>query len=79
MKQVIHVHQAHVKHNAKHDDKKPVLTIKTYKENVKADEAKIVVNGEVIGKFIYSPDKPLSCGAKVWFESDSKNVQIVTD
>jgi len=23
-------------------------------------------------KLVYSPDKPLSCGAKVWIETDSE-------
>jgi hypothetical protein len=27
-------------------------------------------DGEVVASVIYSPDKPLSCGAKVWIETE---------
>lgn len=46
--------------------KKPVLTVKTYKSNIYANE--VTITGE--SKIIYSPDKPLSCGAKVWIETN---------
>lgn len=29
-------------------------------------------------KIVYSPDKPLSCGAKVWIETEY-NVEVVED
>ena len=49
-----------------------VLTVKTYKSNTYCNEVKILGNSKVI----YSPDKPLSCGAKVWIETNN-NVEIV--
>jgi len=27
-------------------------------------------DGEVVASVVYSPDKPLSCGAKVWIETE---------
>jgi hypothetical protein len=54
-------------------DPKPVLTVKDYKQNRKADEAIIYdKDGEVAAKVIYSPDKPLPCGARVWIETQNK-------
>lgn len=64
----IHVNQHHIKANAKDDGKRPVLTIKTSKENVTCNAVNI--NGP--SKLVYSKDKPLSCGAKVWIETTSQ-------
>lgn len=65
----IHVNQHHIKHNAKNPtDLKPVLTVKTSKSNTKTDRVRIDGPCEVV----YSPDKPLSCGAKVWIETTSE-------
>jgi hypothetical protein len=72
MKTIIHVNQHVVKANAKTGENNPVLTVKTYKENKYAHEVKIL--GE--SKVIYSPDKPLSCGAKVWIETEAE-VEVV--
>ena len=61
----IHVNMHHIRHNNKHEDKKPVITVKTSKSNTYGNEVEI--HGP--SKVIYSPDKPLSCGAKVWIET----------
>ena len=50
----IHVNMHHIRYNIKHEDKKPVIAVKTSKSN------------------IYSPDKPLSCGARLWIETTSE-------
>ena len=70
MKTKIHVNQHVVRSNKKHGKKEPVLTVKTYKSNTYAHEVEI--NGP--SKVIYSPDKPLSCGARVWIETESEVV-----
>ena len=67
MKTIIHVNQHVIKANKKTDDKQPVLTVKTYKDNTYANE--VVVHGP--SRIVYSPDKPLSCGAHVWLETES--------
>ena len=70
MKTIIHVNQQHIRKNirATDEDKIPVLTVKTYKSNVYANS--VVIHGP--SKVVYSPDKPLSCGARVWVETESK-------
>jgi hypothetical protein len=65
MKTIVHVNQHNVRHNAKTGDTLPVLTVKTYKSNTYAHE--VAIKGE--SKVVYSPDKPLSCGARVWLET----------
>ena len=67
MKTRIHVNQHNIRANSKGADR-PVLTVKTYKENVKCN--RVAVHGP--STVVYSPDKPLSCGAKVWIETESE-------
>jgi hypothetical protein len=70
MKTIIHVNQHVIRANKKNGVENPVLTCKTYKENIYAKEIEILdEGGSVIAKVIYSPDKPLSCGARVWIET----------
>jgi hypothetical protein len=64
MKTIIHVNQ----HKIRAREPQP-LTVKTYRENRPASEADIVVDGRVVARVIYRPDKPLSCGARVWIET----------
>lgn len=72
MKTIIHVNQHVIKANAKNGTVDPVLTVKTYKSNTYAHEAWIMdKDGEVAAKIIYSPNKPLSCGARVWIETEN--------
>lgn len=71
MKTIIHVNQHIIKKNRKEKTQEPVLTCKTYKENKYASEVEVYdKNGEVVGRFVYRPEKPLSCGAHVWFETE---------
>ncbi len=61
----IHVNQHVIRRNAKTGAREPVLTVKqgrrnTYCHAVEIDGPSVVV---------YSPDKPLSCGARVWIET----------
>lgn len=72
MKTLIHVNQHVVRSNAQSGARDPVLTVKTYKDNRYAHEVKILGESRVV----YSPDKPLSCGAKVWIETQAA-VEIV--
>jgi hypothetical protein len=70
VKTIIHVNQHVVKANAKTGERNPVLTVKTYKTNTYAN--RVEVKGESV--IVYSPDKPLSCGAKVWLETEAEVV-----
>lgn len=78
MKTRIHVNQHNIRANNKGADL-PVITVKDYKQNRKVNEANIVKDGEVVARVVYSPDKPLSCGAKVWIETDLEVVVDGTD
>ncbi len=70
MKTIIHVNQHTIKSNTKNNTQEPVLTVKTYKSNTYAHEAIICdKEGNEVAKVIYSPHKPLSCGARVWIET----------
>ena len=73
MKTIIHVNQHLIKSNTKTGSTVPVLTVKTYKSNIYCHEVEILGASKVV----YSPDKPLSCGAKVWIETQAE-VRITT-
>lgn len=70
MKTIVHVNQHNIKSNSKADpgERKPVLTVKTYKSNQYGNEV------EILGpcKVVYRPNNPLSCGAKVWIETSNE-------
>ena len=69
-KKIIHVNQHVIKKNTKTGERKPVLTCKTYKSNDYCHEAIIKdAEGNEVARVIYRPDKPLSCGARVWIET----------
>jgi hypothetical protein len=68
MKTIIHVNQHVIKANQKTGERNPVLTCKTYKTTMYGHTAEI--NGKV--RIVYRPDKPLSCGATVWIETEDE-------
>lgn len=72
MKTIIHVNQHVIRNNKKTGKNDPVLTVKTYKDNIYAHEVSIDGPSSVV----YSPENPLSCGAHVWIETKS-TVRIV--
>lgn len=67
MKKRIHINQHNIRANAKGANL-PVVTVKTYKENIKCHSVRIDGPCELV----YSPDKPLACGAKVWIETTAE-------
>ena len=67
-KKYIHVNQHKIRSNKKHGTNDPVITVKTSKSNTYGHEVEILGSSKVI----YSPDKPLSCGARVWIETDAE-------
>lgn len=62
----IHVNQHHIKANRKDGANRPVISAKTHRGNQYGHE--VVISGPC--RVIYSPDKPLSCGATVWIETE---------
>ncbi|QDP55748.1 MAG: hypothetical protein Unbinned2706contig1001_9 [Prokaryotic dsDNA virus sp.] len=68
MKKRIHINQHKIRQNIGKSDTEPVITVKTYKSNTYCKE--VLIDGPC--RVIYSPDKPLSCGARVWIETDGE-------
>jgi hypothetical protein len=67
MKTIIHVNQHVIKRNRASGTREPVLTVKTYKANDYGHS--VEVQGP--SRIVYRPDKPLSCGAHVWIETEA--------
>jgi hypothetical protein len=73
MKKIIHINQHNIRKNSKSDENLPVITCKTYKSNEYADGVILFdKDGNECCRIVYSPDKPLSCGAKVWIETTNE-------
>ncbi len=64
----IHVNMHKVRANKKHGTNEPVITIKEGKKNTYCHEVSILGKSTVV----YRPEKPLSCGAKVWIETEAE-------
>lgn len=78
-KTVIHVDQHIIKANTKNGTDNPPLTVREYDHVDKAHEVIILDSAGVeIGRFVYRPHQPLSCGARVWFETTSDRVTLFT-
>lgn len=79
MKTIIHVNQHKIRNNIRREDEKhePVLTCKTYKDNTYANTVALLdSDGKEVARVVYSPHKPLSCGARVWIETQH-DIQII--
>jgi len=72
VKTIIHVNQHVIKDNTKTGVQNPPLTVKDYKRNRRATTAQIVVDGRVVAEVVYQPNKPLSCGARVWIQTNEE-------
>jgi len=70
MKTRIHVNQHNIRANRKDGGNRPVISAKTYKGNTVGHE--VTINGP--SRVVYSPEKPLACGARVWIETEAEVV-----
>jgi len=70
----IHVNQHVIKANRRNGTNAPPITVKTYNANVRAHEVQI----DGPSRLIYSPGRPLSCGARVWVETEAP-VAVICD
>lgn len=61
----IHVNQHVVRANARLGTIDPPISVKTYRENLRAD--RVVIDGP--SEVVYRPERPLSCGARLWVET----------
>lgn len=75
MKTRIHVNKHKIASNLKHGTNEPVITAKTYKDNRYGHQAVIKCScGQEAAKVVYATGeiKPLSCGARVWIETENE-------
>ena len=63
-KTIVHVNTQKIKHNQKHQEHQPVITVKQGDRNQYGHEVEMPGGCRVV----YRPDKPM-CGARVWIES----------
>jgi hypothetical protein len=71
VKQIVHVAQAAIRSQAG-----PPIIVRDYRGAERADEVELVTPaGDVLGRFVYRPEDPLSCGARLWLELDTDKLK----
>lgn len=68
----VHVNQAIIRRNHKTGGDEPVLTVKNGTSNRYAHEVEIMGPSRLVYAGAGSARKPLSCGARVWIETDAE-------
>ena len=73
MKARVHVNRHVIDRNRKEGRNDPPFRVKTSKGNEEAMEV------EFFGpaRLVYRPDKPLSCGAVAWIETDTTYIDVL--
>lgn len=75
----IHVNQFTIKANAKNGTTDPPLSVKMSDQNLYGSRIEILdKSGDVVATLLYQPEKPLSCGARVWISTRSE-VRVYSD
>lgn len=64
-KTICHVNQLVIRRNLKLGTTDPPITVKQGRTNRYAQE--VIIEGP--SRLVYRPDKPLSCGARLWLET----------
>jgi hypothetical protein len=72
MKSIIHVNQQVIARNRKTGSNDPPLIVRTYKGVEHAHTVEI----KGPSKLVNSPHNPLSCGARVWIETQAEVVAL---
>ena len=72
MKRIIHVAQQAIKANTRHPEREPLppIIVRSYKGAERAFTAR--TTGPI--EFKYRPHEPLSCGARLWAETEHEVV-----
>jgi hypothetical protein len=68
----IHVNQQLIRQNKKHGMRENVITIQWRNKSYRVKRADI--RGQSAA--IYRPDRPLSCGARVWIETTAEVIPV---
>lgn len=71
----IHVNQHVIRRNTKTGEREPPLTVKTSRGNVRGHAVEI----EGASHVVYSAERPLGCGARVWIETRAPVVVLTDD
>lgn len=66
MKKIIHVHQQIIRNNTKNGTQDPPIIVRDYKSVQHTGNVKLYYKDKLIAEFIYHPQQPLSCGARLW-------------
>jgi hypothetical protein len=74
----IHINRNVIASNSKNSQREPPIAVRRHPNNRKTPKSvdygskvEIVDDaGRVVASVVYSPDKPLNCGAKVWIETE---------
>jgi ferredoxin-thioredoxin reductase catalytic subunit len=66
-KKIIHVNVNVIRHNKKHGNNLPPCRVQEGNKSRYCREVQILGPS----KMVYSPDRPLRCGAKLWIETES--------
>lgn len=69
---IIHVNSNVIKANAKHGDRASPLTLRDGRNKVVARGQEILIQTDPPVLVRYEPDDTLSCGARVWIETEAE-------
>ena len=81
-KTVIHVNQHIIRSNRKTGEREPALTCKRKSGGpvTRAHQVAIVdEDGREVARVVYSPDRPLSCGAVAYIQTELRVVPLSAD
>ena len=72
MKTIIHVNQHVIRRNKTHDENEAPLTVRRGRTTARGHQVVIRdASGDEVARVVYRPHKPLSCGARVWIETEN--------
>lgn len=76
--QFVHVNGKVIISNQRNGTDHPPIVIRTYGDHVEYVRGANVVDkdGKIIARFVYRPEKPTSCSARVWFETVDPAIKI---
>ena len=80
MKKIIHVAMDAIRRNTKHGTNDPAIIVRRGRRATRHHQVEILDERDVVvARIVYSPHKPLSCGARVWIEVPGKVAVPVDD
>lgn len=67
---IIQVWKQRIQSNQKHGTRLPAIAVREGRKSVYTNCARIMHEGKEVARVVYNHDKPLSCGARCWIETD---------